>query len=640
MAPYVSTSSAIRIFAPDGSLLYSSNDDETKLNISDRAFFKNAREDISGEPIFSEVVIGRLTKRVTMYVVKPIRDKDGAFLGLAMAAIDLNALHDYFKDIALGKDGVFALRRLDNGAVIVRYPGPVEVDNEPFPNLPTRLALLSETFDGTLELRSPVDNVQRIYASRQVAKYPLYVAVGLAESDYLRDWYQHNRVLLTATSFLLAILAFVLYLLAHSQWRQGKGEQALVESHERLEALVEERTSELKSAKEAAEVASTAKSAFLANMSHEIRTPMNGILGTVHLLRRAGLSAQQLKRVDVIEASGKHLLAIINDILDLSKIDAGKAELNLKDFALSEVFDSALSIIRVGTMAKHLHLDLVDSNLPSQVYGDPIRLTQALVNYLGNALKFTETGGITLFATVIKETSANFFIRFEVKDTGQGIPKDQQSKLFQAFEQADSTSTRAHGGTGLGLAITQRIAQMMGGAVGFESDAGQGSTFWLTACFGKAKHDLPQLLEEEVAGNIEALLSIQHKGKRILLAEDEPINQEIARGLLEDVGFVVDAADNGEEAFKMAKENLYSLILMDMQMPIMSGIDATLAIRKLPGYENVPILAMTANAFTDDREKCIAAGMNDFIAKPADPEVVFRLLYQWLPREDATASPT
>lgn len=638
LGPFVSISSALRIFSADGTLLYSSNENETSLNIADRAFFKEAREDTSGDPLFSEVVIGRLTKRVTMYVVKPIRDKKGTLLGVAMAAIDLNALHAYFKDVAPGKDGVLGLRRLDNGAVVVRYPGPVEVDNQPVPNLPTRMALLGGNFDGALEVISPVDNVKRSYGSRQVGTYPLYIAVGLAETDYLSDWHQHRRVLIAASSLLLAILSFALYRLAHAQWRRYKSEQALESSYAKLESLVDERTSELKTAKEAAEVANTAKSAFLANMSHEIRTPMNGILGMVRLLRKTGLAPDQINRLDVIESSGKHLVAIINDILDLSKIDAGKAKIEKKDFALSEVFDSALSIIRGGAMAKNLRLELIVSNLPGMVRGDPIRLTQALVNYLGNALKFTDTGSISLAALIVEETPADYLVRFEVKDTGIGIPNDRQAKLFEAFEQVDNSSTRAYGGTGLGLAITKRIAEMMGGTVGFESANGQGSTFWLTARLGKVALPAPHHVEE-FDGNIEALIRTQHAGKRILMAEDEPINQEITRGLLEDLGLLVDAADDGVAALRMARDNDYALILMDMQMPKMSGVDATLNIRKLPGRANLPIVAMTANAFTEDREKCLAAGMNDFITKPVDPELMFKVVYRWLSSNSAPSNP-
>jgi CheY-like chemotaxis protein len=355
-------------------------------------------------------------------------------------------------------------------------------------------------------------------------------------------------------------------------------------------------------------------------------------------LRRTGLTVDQFKRLDVIEASGKHLLAIISDILDLSKIDAGKTELDKKDFVLREVLDLALSIIRVGATAKNLRLELMGSNLSLPVNGDPIRLTQALVNYLGNALKFTETGSITLTASVIEETPVDLLVRLEVKDTGIGIPKNRQSKLFQAFEQADNSSTRAYGGTGLGLAITQRIAQLMGGSVGFESAEGQGSNFWLTARFGKS-NQVVQQKTEDIVGDIEQLLSIHHSGKCVLLAEDEPINQEITRGLLEDAGLIVHTADNGEVAVQMAQANDYSLILMDMQMPIMNGIDATLAIRKLAGYAETPILAMTANVFTEDRDKCLASGMNDFIAKPADPEQMYRVLYRWLCGKSAPFSP-
>lgn len=378
-----------------------------------------------------------------------------------------------------------------------------------------------------------------------------------------------------------------------------------------------------------AEAANNAKSAFLANMSHEIRTPMNGILGMVHLLRRSALSGEQLKKLNVIESSGKHLLAIISDILDLSKIDAGKTKLNKKDFVLAEVLESALSIIRIGAHEKGVSLKLTTENLPHSVHGDPVRLTQALVNYLGNALKFTDAGSITLAASVAEEHESSYHIQFSVSDTGIGIPEPEQQKVFQVFEQADNSSTRAHGGTGLGLAITQRIANMMGGKVGLDSTEGKGSTFWLTAYFGKAQAPEEQR-QEEILGDCVELIQSKHSGKRILIVEDEPINQEIARGLLEDIGLCIDTADNGAEAVQMAREIRYDLILMDMQMPVMNGMDATKGIRQMSSCATVPIVAMTANAFTEDREKCLAAGMNDFMTKPTDPSKLFETVYHWL----------
>ena len=380
-----------------------------------------------------------------------------------------------------------------------------------------------------------------------------------------------------------------------------------------------------------AEAANSAKSAFLANMSHEIRTPMNGILGMVHVLRRTPLSFEQQKKLNVIESSGKHLLAIISDILDLSKIDAGKSQLHTKDFRLAEVLQSALSIVRIGAADKHLSLQLIDDGLPGAVHGDPIRLTQALVNYLGNALKFTDKGSITLAAFVTEESRLGYRIRFEVRDTGIGIPEAQRQKLFQVFEQADNSSTRAYGGTGLGLAITQRIAQMMGGTVGLESSEGQGSTFWFTAQFGKTQpaHESAATARAD-DDEIELLLRQQHLGKRILVAEDEPMNQELTRGLLEDAGLLVETANDGAQALQLVQQRHFDLILMDMQMPVLSGIDATLSIRQLPQPQQCPIIALTANAFAEDREKCLAAGMNDFLTKPTDPVLLLKTVYRWL----------
>jgi PAS domain S-box-containing protein len=533
----------------------------------------------------------------------------------------------------------------------------------------------------------------------------------------------------------------------------------------------------LRKARDDAEAASRAKSTFLANMSHEIRTPMNAIVGLTHILRRARPSPEQDDKLGKIASSADHLLGVINDILDVSKIEAGKLVLEKADFELEALLNRICAMLMDRVRAKELELVIdIDAGIGT-VNGDATRLGQALLNYLGNAVKFTDHGTITVGCRLIEETADGVLVRLDVEDTGIGIGAEAMTRLFHAFEQADSSTTRKYGGTGLGLTITRRLAQLMGGDAGVESTPGVGSRFWLTARLGRVSavsrvrrierlagrralvvDDTPvsrlvqsqmlrvagldcemagsgaaalELVEAADAGSrpfdlvlldlnmpdmggfetlanlnllplarrpvawlvtasgdeailddarfigfdevllkplssavlhealqrhlgalldtnesgvadaasggadAESVLRRDHRNARLLLAEDDPVNREVGLVLLEDIGWTIDTAEDGQQALDLAAVNAYQLILMDMQMPVMNGLEATRAIRKLPNRQEVPILAMTANAFAEDREACLEAGMNDFLTKPVVPEKLFEVLLKWLTRKSA-----
>jgi signal transduction histidine kinase/CheY-like chemotaxis protein/HPt (histidine-containing phosphotransfer) domain-containing protein len=602
----------VTIIDRDGYVVSSNIDPSSKINLSDREHFRVHTNRAEDDLFISKPVLGRVSNKWSIQLTRRIVARDGSFGGVAVVSIDPEYLSQFYKSIDIGLNGSVALVGMDGVVRAQSSPGKSRIGDS---IISSRLfQAIVDDVTGEIEAPSPFDGVERLTAFRIIRDYPLAVTVGQSHAEAFKTFEKKRRTYI-ALAIVISVIALVLTLLI-ARYQRG-----------------------LQIARDAAEAGTRARSEFLAMMSHEIRTPMNGVIGMADLLADSGLRGEQSSMMQTLRESAEHMLQILNDVLDFTKLDADRLDLEEIQFDVRNLVQGSINLFAPRAEEKGIGLAAkINDEVPHMLVSDPARLRQILFNLVGNALKFTKRGHVSVTVNYLHSHEGKGTLTVAVRDTGIGMPKDSAQLLFRSFAQLDSSINRRFGGTGLGLAICKRLVNRMGGAINVDSELGKGSVFEfsIAAAIGEKGVALPGRVEAEPKSN-------KHNGGAvrpltILLAEDNLTNQLVATRMLSALGHSIDVVGDGAAVVEAFGKRAYDLILMDVMMPEMDGLSATRAIRSAEHpARSIYIIALTANATKQDQEICFAAGMNDFVAKPVTRETLAAALGRFSARSVTTA---